>query len=60
MVIDFLIRFVKNANIQEMSKSRAHIAVTSFPKGFVKSQYEAGAAIVSQEEGGVSSWPSAV
>lgn len=60
MVIKFLTRFVRIADIQGMSEAQAFIAYPSFLKGFSKSQYEAGAEMVFPEEGGISSWSEAV
>lgn len=56
MVADFLTRFHRIANILEMSKGQALIAFSFFLKGIAKSQDEAGAEIVSPDDGGVSSW----
>lgn len=59
-VLDFLARYVKEANIQAMSEAQAFIALPSFLIGFAKSQYEAGVQLTSPDEGGVTSWPEAV
>lgn len=60
MVIELLTRIVRGANIQEMSKAQAFLALSSFLTGNAGSQYEAGVEMVSPEKGGVSSWPEAV
>lgn len=50
MVIDFLTRFAREANIQEISKAQALVALPSLPKGFAKNQYDAGAEMVCQKK----------
>lgn len=60
MVIDFLTKFVREANIQERSETQAFVAVPSFLKRFSKTQYEADVEMGFLEEEGVSSWPEAV
>ena len=60
MVLDFLARFVREANIQEMSEAQAFLALPHFLDGFAKSQYEAGVELVKPRLGGVSSWPESV
>lgn len=55
MIVNFLIRCVREANIQQMSKTKAVIAPTSFLKGFTKSRYEVGAEMVSPEYWSISS-----
>jgi len=59
MVLDFLSRFVREAEIQEMSEAQALLALPSFLNGFAKSQYEA-AERVNPQDGGIGSWPEAV
>lgn len=51
MVINFLTRFMSEANIQAMSKVRALIALRSFHKRFSKSHYKAEVESVFSEEG---------
>lgn len=57
MVIDFLSRFVRDENIQEIFEAQTPVALPSFLKGFSRNQYEAGPEMVSPEEGGISSPP---
>lgn len=39
MTIDFLARFVREANIQEMSEAQGFTALPTFLTGFSKNQY---------------------
>lgn len=52
----FLKRFVRNANIQDMSEAQARVALPLFFNGFVWNQYVACAEMVFAEEGGIFSW----
>lgn len=58
IVLDFLIQFVRKANIQKMSKAQALVALPSFLKRFAKSRYKAVAKTMSPEGGKIFSWQS--
>lgn len=60
ILTDFLTRFVREADIQEVSEAQAFVALQSFFKGYARSKYEAGVEMASAEKGGVSSRPEAV
>lgn len=60
MVIHFVTLFVREANIQEICKAWAFVALPPFLRRFVKSRYEAGSEMMIPEEGGISSWGEAV
>lgn len=54
-VFGFLTLFVKEADIQEISKAQGLLALFGFLKGFAKRQYEDGAEMAYSEESGISS-----
>lgn len=54
-VLEFLSRYVMEANIQPMSESQAFIDLPSFLIVFSKIQYEAGVHLTSPDECGVTS-----
>ena len=60
MVLVFLARFVKEANIQQISEAQAFLDLPAFLGGLAKMEYDAGVEQLAPEEGGVSSWPEAV
>jgi len=60
MVIDFLTRLVREANIQGFSEAQMFLALPAFLEGKALSHYESGIEFVPPEEGGVSCWPEAV
>lgn len=53
MAIDFLARFVREANIQGMSETQYFDVLSSFPTEFADSQYEAGFEMATPEKGEV-------
>jgi len=58
-VLDFLSRFTREAEIQEMSEAQALLSLPHFLSGFARSQYEA-AERVNPQDGGIAEWPEAV
>lgn len=53
MVIELFKRFISMTNIQEISKSKAYVALPSFFKEFGKDQFEAEIEMDMLEEGGL-------
>lgn len=53
MVVDLLTKFVKKANTREMSEAMVLVALPSFLNEFAKSQYAAGAEMMSPEKEGI-------
>lgn len=60
MMLDFLRRFTKEANIQEMSKAEGFVNLSSFQSGIVEMEIEPIVEMADAEEGGLSSRPSVV
>ena len=60
MVLDFLRRFVDEAEQLFMSEEQAYIALPFFFKGAAKSHFESVMDTTSEGEGGVTCWPEAV
>ena len=60
MVLDFLRRFVSEAEQLAMSEEQAYIALPFFLKGAAKSHFESVMDTTSEGEGGVTCWPEAV
>lgn len=60
MVVGFLTRFIREADIQKVSEVLAFVALPSFLEEYARSWYETGAGLVSPEKIGVSGWPEAV
>jgi len=53
LILDFLARFVREANINEPRSSQPHLALPSFLQGFARSQYESIADTAYADDGGV-------
>ena len=60
LVLDFLVRFCKEADTQGMSEAQAYLAVPYFLKGFALNQFESVTETATSSEGGVTCWPEAV
>lgn len=60
MVLDFLARFTREANIQEMSEAQAFLTLPSFLSGMARLQFEAGTELEDADGEGVTCWPEAV
>ena len=59
-IIDFLKRFVKEADIQLMLEAQAYLALPSFLDGVALTHYQATCESLDADEGGVTCWPEAV
>ena len=60
MVLDFLLRFVCEAEQVAMSEEQAYIALPFFLKGAAKSHFDSAMGTTSEGEGGVTCWPEAM
>jgi len=60
LILEFLTRFVREANINEMSEAQAYLDLPSFLQGFALSQFESVADTAYADDGGVTCWPEAV
>ncbi|CAN8070507.1 unnamed protein product [Agarophyton chilense] len=60
LVIEFLNRFVAEADTLEMSEPQAFLSLPHFLKGFALEQYRSVCGSLTADEGGVTSWPEAV
>lgn len=60
MVLNFLLRFVRDAIIQAMTEDQVLKALQCFQIGFARSQYMANVERVCPKEGSVTSWTEAV
>ena len=60
LILDFLRRFLGEAEQLSMSEDQAYIALPFFLKGQAKSHYKAVMDTTSEDEGGVTCWPEAV
>ena len=59
-ILDFLARFVKEADIQDMTEAQAYLALPKFLGGLAQSQFEMTTNLGEAEGGGVTCWPEAV
>lgn len=60
LVLDFLARFVQEADVLEMSEAQAYVALPYFLSGMAEDQYNSVRGSSRASEGGVTCWPEAV
>ena len=53
LIIDFLVRFVKEANVHKLSEAQAFVTLPYFLNGMAREEFESASNLPSAEEAGV-------